>query len=167
VVIATREEHVCVPIHNGAKTSAGHVNSLHDAVALTMELAHLIPIDHVDQGILGGLQQQVSMRPRLVRQQQWPARSHIGIRIADLRLIVRCEAITNHVRRVVERKLEHRVAIIAATRSSLERAVSRGDEHIAAGIGQGWCNGASYAILSCTHAVVQQNVPLTQDHPYE
>ncbi len=54
-----------------------------------MELAQVVAVHHIDGRILGGLQQQMRVRPRLVGQQKRTAGTDVRIGFADAVLIVR------------------------------------------------------------------------------
>ena len=83
VVVAGSEEGVAIPVCHCPVTAACHVYSSDSCVAIGMELSHLVAVNHIDHGILGGLQKQVTMGTGLIGQEQWSAGTNVGVSVAE------------------------------------------------------------------------------------
>ncbi len=86
-VVAGGEVDVAVPVSDRAVTFAGHANPLRDGVALGVKFSHLVAINHIEHGVLGGLEQKMTMRSGLIGEQRGTAGADVGITCEDIGLI--------------------------------------------------------------------------------
>src|SRR5260370_42564457 len=90
-VIAGGEEGMAVPVSHRAIAAARHADRLYQVIAVTVELAHLVAVDHIDRGVLGRLQQKMTTRTGLIAQQSWSAGAEVGVGLANALRLMRRE----------------------------------------------------------------------------
>ena len=84
VVVAGCEKGVAVPVGHCAEAFAGHLNPLRDSIAMTSaKFSHLVAIDHIEDGVLGGLEQKMTMRSGLIGEQRGAAGADVGVTRKD------------------------------------------------------------------------------------
>src|SRR5260370_13912815 len=132
-VIAGGEEGMAVPVSHRAIAAARHADRLYQVIAVTMEFAHLVAVDHIDRGVLGRLQQKMTTRTGLIGQQSWAAGADVGVGIANALLLMRREIVADGERRAVQ--LQNGVAVVAASGSGVKCAIPGWNINVAFGIG--------------------------------
>ena len=94
-VVAGGEVDVAVPVSHCAVSFASHANPLGDGVALGVKFSHLVAINHIEHGVLGGLEQKMTMRSGLIGEQRGTAGADVGITCEDVGLIERGKVIAD------------------------------------------------------------------------
>ena len=84
---------MAVPVCDGSIASSSQLDGLHERILVAMVFAHVVAIDHVNGGVLGGLKQQVLVGTGLIRQKRRTTGADIGVGIADAILIVWSEIV--------------------------------------------------------------------------